>query len=186
MRISLCFKFFFVILEVIEEEVKRMLQLTIPEIILRLVLAMVMGGAIGFERQYKNRPAGMRTHILVCMGAAIIALIQSQIAINALKDALANPALTGVIRSDRSKIDRTSCKWNRLFRCWNHHCNETKCHRIDDSSVTMDRCWFRDRGGHGLLYDCLNKFYRCIICLNHCQTNYSRTNNQKIRNSLST
>jgi hypothetical protein len=33
---------FFVILEVIEEEVKRMLQLTIPEIILRLVLAMVM------------------------------------------------------------------------------------------------------------------------------------------------
>ena len=71
-----------------------MLQLTIPEIILRLVLAMVMGGAIGFERQYKNRP-GMRTHILVCMGAAIIALIQSQIAINALKDALANPALTG-------------------------------------------------------------------------------------------
>ena len=83
------------ILEVIEEEVKRMLQLTIPEIILRLVLAMVMGGAIGFERQYKNRPAGMRTHILVCMGAAIIALIQSQIAINALKDALANPALTG-------------------------------------------------------------------------------------------
>ena len=26
-------------------------------------LAMVMGGAIGFERQYKNRPAGMRTHI---------------------------------------------------------------------------------------------------------------------------
>ena len=46
-----------------------MLQLTIP------------GGAIGFERQYKNRPAGMRTHILVCMGAAIIALIQSQIAI---------------------------------------------------------------------------------------------------------
>ena len=44
----------------------------------------------------------------------------------------------------------------------------------------MDRCWFRDRGGHGLLYDCLNKFYRCIICLNHCQTNYSRTNNQKL------
>lgn len=81
-----------------------MLQLTIPEIILRLVLAMVMGGAIGFERQYKNRPAGMRTHILVCMGAAIIALIQSQIAINALKDALAKPALTGVIRSDQARL----------------------------------------------------------------------------------
>ena len=39
--------------------------LTIPEIILRLGIAMLFGGAIGFERQYKNRPAGMRTHILV-------------------------------------------------------------------------------------------------------------------------
>lgn len=49
MRISLCFQvLFFVILEVIEEEVKRMLQLTIPEIILRLVLAMVMGGCNWF------------------------------------------------------------------------------------------------------------------------------------------
>lgn len=36
--------------------------LTIPEIILRLGIAMLFGGAIGFERQYKNRPAGMRTH----------------------------------------------------------------------------------------------------------------------------
>ena len=41
---------------------------------------------------------------LVCMGAAIIALIQSQIAINALKDALANPAWTGVIRSDQARL----------------------------------------------------------------------------------
>ena len=39
-----------------------MLQLTIPEIILRLVLAMVMGGAIGFERQYKNRPRDAHSH----------------------------------------------------------------------------------------------------------------------------
>ena len=33
--------------------------LTIPEIILRLGIAMLFGGAIGFERQYKNRPAGI-------------------------------------------------------------------------------------------------------------------------------
>lgn len=51
--------------------------LSVPEIILRLGIALIFGGAIGFERQYKNRPAGMRTHILVCMGACIIALIPS-------------------------------------------------------------------------------------------------------------
>lgn len=43
-------------------------QLTYLEIIIRLVAAIIMGGAIGFEREYKSRPAGMRTHILVCVG----------------------------------------------------------------------------------------------------------------------
>ncbi|MDB6561769.1 MgtC/SapB family protein, partial [Bifidobacterium longum] len=78
--------------------------LTIPEIILRLGIAMLFGGAIGFERQYKNRPAGMRTHILVCMGACIIALIQVEIASGALRDALAYPQLAGTIRSDEARL----------------------------------------------------------------------------------
>lgn len=56
------------------------LKLSVYEIMLRLFLAMIMGGAIGIEREYKNRPAGIRTHILVCMGATIIALIQVEIA----------------------------------------------------------------------------------------------------------
>lgn len=80
------------------------LHLTIPEIVIRLSLAMVIGGAIGFERQYKNRPAGMRTHILVCMGATIIALIQDEIAAAAIQDALAHPELAGVIRSDQARL----------------------------------------------------------------------------------
>lgn len=37
----------------------------------RLLLAFVLGGIIGTDRERKGRPAGMRTHILVCMGAAI-------------------------------------------------------------------------------------------------------------------
>ncbi|MBM7689350.1 magnesium transporter MgtC [Enterococcus ureilyticus] len=78
--------------------------LTVPEIIIRLCLAMLIGGVIGFERQYKNRPAGMRTHILVCMGATIIALIQVEIAASALQDAINHPELTGVIRSDQARL----------------------------------------------------------------------------------
>ncbi|WP_207695640.1 MgtC family protein [Enterococcus sp. DIV0212c] len=80
------------------------INLTVPEIIIRLCLAMLIGGVIGFERQYKNRPAGMRTHILVCMGATIIALIQVEIAANALQDAINHPELTGVIRSDQARL----------------------------------------------------------------------------------
>ena len=44
---------------------------------LRLVLAIVIGCIIGIERERKNRPAGMRTHVLVCFGASLIALMES-------------------------------------------------------------------------------------------------------------
>ena len=37
----------------------------------KLFLAMLFGGLIGLERRRKRRPAGFRTHILVCMGAAL-------------------------------------------------------------------------------------------------------------------
>lgn len=78
--------------------------LTVQEIVLRLVVSMVIGGVIGFERQHANRPAGLRTHIMVCMGATIIALIQVQISANAWQDALSNPSLSGVIRSDQARL----------------------------------------------------------------------------------
>jgi putative Mg2+ transporter-C (MgtC) family protein len=40
-------------------------------ILLRLFLAVVLGGAIGFERGRAGRPAGLRTHILVCLGSTL-------------------------------------------------------------------------------------------------------------------
>lgn len=46
------------------------------DIALRIVFAVVVGGVIGIEREYKNRPAGMRTHVLVCLGATTIALLE--------------------------------------------------------------------------------------------------------------
>ena len=44
-------------------------------IALRLVLALIMGGLIGMERGRHGRAAGMRTHILVCVGACMTALV---------------------------------------------------------------------------------------------------------------
>ena len=46
--------------------------LTIYEIILRIFMAIVIGGIIGYERGHHNRPAGFRAHILVCLGATIV------------------------------------------------------------------------------------------------------------------
>lgn len=41
-------------------------------IVVRFVLAVICGGLIGLEREHKHRPAGFRTHILVCLGAASV------------------------------------------------------------------------------------------------------------------
>lgn len=49
------------------------------EIILRVALAAIIGGIIGIEREYKNRPAGMRTHVLVALGAMSMALMEALI-----------------------------------------------------------------------------------------------------------
>ena len=38
----------------------------------KLVLAVVLGGAIGLERELKAKPAGLRTNMLICMGAALL------------------------------------------------------------------------------------------------------------------
>lgn len=45
------------------------------EIILRIVLSAIIGGLIGIEREANNRPAGLRTHILVSVGSTLIMLV---------------------------------------------------------------------------------------------------------------
>ena len=50
-------------------------ELNTASVLLRLVLAMLFGGLIGLERVRKRRPAGFRTYMLVCMGAALTVIL---------------------------------------------------------------------------------------------------------------
>ncbi|MBR5265699.1 MAG: MgtC/SapB family protein [Clostridia bacterium] len=43
--------------------------------VIRLILAFTLGGCIGFERGKRGRPAGLRTHVFICMGAAMTVLV---------------------------------------------------------------------------------------------------------------
>lgn len=45
------------------------------EMIARLALAVVLGGAIGYQRERSEKPAGLRTHALVCLGSALMMII---------------------------------------------------------------------------------------------------------------
>lgn len=60
-----------------------MLDIYIPsnwdDIIIRLALAVILGGIIGFERVVSNHDAGLRTHILVCLGSAGIMVLSQLI-----------------------------------------------------------------------------------------------------------
>ena len=49
-------------------------EVTYLEAGLRILMAIVLGGMIGMERGLKNRPAGLRTYMLVCLGACIVML----------------------------------------------------------------------------------------------------------------
>lgn len=55
--------------------------MTPMSILIRLVAAMVCGGLIGLEREYKRRPAGFRTHILICLGACITTMTSQYLAV---------------------------------------------------------------------------------------------------------
>ena len=48
--------------------------LSMLSISVRMILAVLCGGVIGVEREFKRRPAGFRTHILICLGAAMTTL----------------------------------------------------------------------------------------------------------------
>ncbi|MES2789201.1 MAG: MgtC/SapB family protein [Planctomycetota bacterium] len=50
----------------------------ITRVILRLSLASILGGILGFEREQKGKSAGVRTHMLVASGAALFILIPQQ------------------------------------------------------------------------------------------------------------
>lgn len=50
-------------------------ELNMASMVLRIVLAMLMGGLVGFERERKRRPAGFRTYMLVALGAALTVIL---------------------------------------------------------------------------------------------------------------
>lgn len=63
-------------------------------IVLRLSVAAILGGALGFEREQKGKSAGLRTHMLVAIGAALFVLIPQQAGVS---DADLSRVLQGLV-----------------------------------------------------------------------------------------
>ena len=54
--------------------------------VFRLFVAAILGGAIGLEREIKHRPAGLRTNVFICVGAALFTLLSDKLAVEFLGD----------------------------------------------------------------------------------------------------
>jgi len=68
------------------------------EALLRLSLAAVLGGMIGFERELREREAGLRTHLLVSLGSALFTIVSAY----GFRDFLTSGAV--VVRTDPTRI----------------------------------------------------------------------------------
>jgi putative Mg2+ transporter-C (MgtC) family protein len=66
------------------------------EIILRLLLAIAIGGIIGAEREYQNKSAGFRTMMLISMGSALFTIISMDIDNTNSPDRIASNIVTGI------------------------------------------------------------------------------------------
>lgn len=68
--------------------------------LIRLIVALLIGGAIGLEREFKGKPAGMRTNMLICVGSCLIMMISIEIAREAVRGAdpgrIAAQVVTGI------------------------------------------------------------------------------------------
>lgn len=76
----------------------------LTEVLLRLSLAILFGLVVGTEREHRHRPAGIKTHILVCVGAALVSLIQVQMIEETVRMISADPNLSNVLKSDMGRL----------------------------------------------------------------------------------
>lgn len=65
-------------------------------IIIRLLASAILGGAVGFERETHNRPAGFRTHILVTVGSTLLMLVSMNMGPDADNSRIASQVVSGV------------------------------------------------------------------------------------------
>lgn len=74
------------------------------DILIRISLAIVIGGFIGYEREMRNRPAGFITHTLVCVGACVVSLIQKQMIHDTMVLIEEYPILIDVMKADLGRV----------------------------------------------------------------------------------
>jgi putative Mg2+ transporter-C (MgtC) family protein len=70
---------------------------TLLDVFLRLALAAGLGGAIGLEREFRHKPAGLRTNMLIALGSALFAILSVELGTAAgSSDRVASQVVSGI------------------------------------------------------------------------------------------
>ncbi|MFM8177773.1 MAG: MgtC/SapB family protein, partial [Candidatus Kapaibacterium sp.] len=70
--------------------------MTYPEDVVKLMLAVVVGGLIGLEREYSSKAAGFRSIVLICIGSTLFTMLSLQLGGAANADRIAANIITGI------------------------------------------------------------------------------------------
>ena len=128
------------------------------EMLLRLFIAAVYGLMVGMERERRHRPAGIKTHILVCVGASLVSLIQIK---------MVNEVI-GLVQNDQLRpIGRPGHKWSRLSRRRHHPSEQGSSKGINHRRNTLADCLCRSGSWYGILFDQRHGDYNYHDCFDH-------------------
>ena len=126
--------------------------LTITEILIRMILGMLFSGILGYEREQKGRPAGFRTYIVVCMGAEIAMMTGIY-----LKIYMGDPDSSRIAAQVISGISFLGAGTILV----------TKQKRTDDCSWTLGRCLSGTCVGSRILFWSNSGLFHTLVCNAH-------------------
>lgn len=81
-----------------------MYDLNYVEVTIRLIIAIMIGAAIGMERETNHQSAGLRTNIVVCVSACLLTIIQKETSYMVIRMSMENPDLQSVLSTDFTRL----------------------------------------------------------------------------------
>src|SRR5436853_621055 len=67
-----------------------------PELVFKLIVAVLMGGIVGVERELRSKSAGFRTMILICLGATLFTVFSQYLGAGSSPDRIAANVVVGI------------------------------------------------------------------------------------------
>lgn len=120
--------------------------------VVRLLLASVCGFAIGIERTNRLKDAGMRTHLIVCMGAALMMLVSKYGFFDV-------STLTEFFKADVSRVASSVVAGIGFLGAGHHLCAQSQHHGPDHGRRHLDHRRHRHGHGRGDVSHCRGRYH---------------------------